>query len=69
MNELYLTITIGWQIDWQKSDRLKLHQNNGEEQTVCPVEGRPFKGVFYPSPERAVKVFAKMYEYHRFLVR
>ncbi len=34
-----------------------------KDKTVYRVEGCSFKGVFYPSPERAVKAFAKMYEY------
>ncbi|MGD1974732.1 MAG: acetate--CoA ligase family protein [Desulfobacterales bacterium] len=36
-------------------------------QTLYRVAGSPFKGVFYPTPERAVKAFAKMVEYRRFL--
>jgi len=36
-------------------------------QTVYRVAGNEFKGVFYPTPERAVKSFAKMVEYNRFL--
>ena len=39
------------------------------ERTIYPVKGLPHKGVFYPSPERAVKSFAKMVEYRRFLSR
>jgi len=38
-------------------------------QTLYRVEGSPFKGVFYPTPERAVKAFSKMVGYHRFLNR
>jgi acyl-CoA synthetase (NDP forming) len=34
---------------------------------VDRVDGSSFKGVFYPTPERAVKAYAKMVEYHRFL--
>jgi acyl-CoA synthetase (NDP forming) len=36
-------------------------------QTLYRVANSPYKGVFYPTPERAVKAFAKMVEYHRFL--
>ena len=36
-------------------------------QTLYRVAGSLFKGVFYPTPERAVKAFSKMVEYHRFL--
>ena len=36
-------------------------------QTLYRVAGSSFKGVFYPTPERAVKAFSKMVEYHRFL--
>jgi acyl-CoA synthetase (NDP forming) len=38
-------------------------------QTLHRVAGSPYKGVFYPTPERAVKAFAKMFEYHRFLIK
>ena len=38
-------------------------------QTIYRVKESGFKGVFYPTPERAVKAFAKMVEYHRFLKR
>jgi acyl-CoA synthetase (NDP forming) len=37
--------------------------------TVYPVAGSRYKGVFYETPERAVKSFAKMVQYHRFLTR
>lgn len=33
------------------------------DQTLYRVEGSRLKGVFYPSPERAVKAYARMYEY------
>ena len=36
-------------------------------QTVYRVAGSSYKGVFYPTPERAVKAYAKMVEYHQFL--
>ena len=36
-------------------------------QTLYRVDGSSYKGVFYPTPERAVKAFAKMVDYHRFL--
>ena len=36
-------------------------------QTLYRVAGSSYKGVFYPTPERAVKAFSKMVEYHRFL--
>ncbi|MBW2220779.1 MAG: acetate--CoA ligase family protein, partial [Deltaproteobacteria bacterium] len=38
-----------------------------DDYTVYRVKNSPFKGVFYETPERAVKAFAKMFEYHRFL--
>lgn len=38
-----------------------------EDKTVNRVEGTDLKGVFFPTPERAVKAFAKMYEYSRFV--
>jgi acyl-CoA synthetase (NDP forming) len=40
-----------------------------EDNTVYRVEGSDLKGLFYETPERAVKAFAKMVEYHRFLER
>ena len=38
-----------------------------KNQTLYRVTGSEFKGVFYPTPERAVKSFGKMVEYHQFL--
>ena len=38
-------------------------------QTVYRVEGYSFKGLFYTTPERAVKAYAKMMEYRQFLNR
>ncbi|EFK96895.1 CoA-binding domain protein [sediment metagenome] len=40
-----------------------------KDKTVYRISGCSFKGIFYPTPERAVKAFAKMYEYKRFLSR
>ncbi|MEJ2283603.1 MAG: hypothetical protein P8X85_08435 [Desulfobacterales bacterium] len=40
-----------------------------KNQTLYRVEDSEFKGVFYPTPERAVKSFAKMVNYNRFLMR
>ncbi len=40
-----------------------------DEQTVYRVDNSRYKGVFYPTPERAVKAFAEMYRYYRFLIR
>jgi len=39
------------------------------DQTVYPVDGYTYKCIFYQTPERAVKAFAKMYEYYQFLNR
>jgi acyl-CoA synthetase (NDP forming) len=36
-------------------------------QTLYRVNSSAYKGVFYPTPERAVKAFAKMVGYNRFL--
>jgi acyl-CoA synthetase (NDP forming) len=36
-------------------------------QTLYRVAGSSYKGVFYPTPERAVKAFSKMVDYQRFL--
>ncbi|MEW5909170.1 MAG: acetate--CoA ligase family protein [Thermodesulfobacteriota bacterium] len=38
-----------------------------KDQTVFPVSGARYKGVFFPTPERAVKACGNMVEYHRFL--
>lgn len=40
-----------------------------KNQTLYRVEGSSLKGVFYPTPERAVKSFSKMVDYQRFLKR
>jgi acyl-CoA synthetase (NDP forming) len=40
-----------------------------KHQTVYPHENREFKGVFFPTPERAVGAFAKMVQYQKFLSR
>jgi len=40
-----------------------------EDQTVYRVGDDEYKGLFYETPERAVKAFARMYEYQRFLNR
>ena len=40
-----------------------------KNQTLYEVDGCSYKGVFYPTPERAVKACSKMVEYNRFLDR
>ena len=40
---------------------------DGDDNTVYRVEGAQYKGVFYETPERAVKAFARMVEYRHFL--
>ncbi len=39
------------------------------DHTVYTIEKSPYKSVFYPSPERAVKALSRMVEYVRFLNR
>jgi acyl-CoA synthetase (NDP forming) len=39
------------------------------DKTVYAVDGCTYRGVFYPTPERAVKALARMNEYDRFLQR
>ena len=39
------------------------------DQTVYRVAGGRYKGLFFQTPERAVKAFAKMYEYQCFLMK
>ncbi len=40
-----------------------------KDRTVNPVGDSKYKGLFYPTPERAVFSLAKMYEYYRFISR
>lgn len=40
-----------------------------QDKTVCTVNDSRYKGIFYESPERAVKAFSRMVEYRRFLER
>jgi acyl-CoA synthetase (NDP forming) len=37
------------------------------DRTIYMVKNSPYKGVFYTTPERAVKTLAKMYEYQRYV--
>ncbi|MFP4445359.1 MAG: CoA-binding protein, partial [Desulfosudaceae bacterium] len=43
--------------------------DESEDKTLYKVAGSDFKGVFFPTPERAVKAVARMYDYQRFLAR
>ena len=36
------------------------------DRTIYMVGDSPYKGVFFTTPERAVKTLAKMYEYQRY---
>jgi acyl-CoA synthetase (NDP forming) len=40
-----------------------------KNKTVYQVQSSTYRGVFFPSPERAVKAYAKMFEYQRFLTQ
>ncbi|MGD9226188.1 MAG: acetate--CoA ligase family protein [Desulfobacterales bacterium] len=40
-----------------------------KHQTVYPVKKHAFKGVFFPTPERAVRAYAKMVQYQKLLNR
>ncbi len=40
-----------------------------KHQTVYPHKNHEFKGVFFPTPERAVGAYAKMVQYQKFLSR
>jgi acyl-CoA synthetase (NDP forming) len=40
-----------------------------KDNTVYRVKGSQYKGVFFETPERAVKAIARMYEYQRFLTK
>ncbi|MFP3999130.1 MAG: acetate--CoA ligase family protein [Desulfobacterales bacterium] len=37
------------------------------DKTVYSIEGKKYKGLFFPTPEQAVKSLAKLWEYQRFL--
>jgi acyl-CoA synthetase (NDP forming) len=36
------------------------------DRTIYMVNASPYKGVFYTTPERAVKTLAKMYQYQKY---
>ena len=38
-----------------------------KNKTVYQVGSKAYRGIFFPTPERAVKAFAKIHEYQRFL--
>ncbi|OQX62845.1 MAG: CoA-binding protein [Desulfococcus sp. 4484_241] len=38
-----------------------------EDKTIYKVDGSDYKGLFFQTPERAVKCLAKMYDYYRFV--
>jgi acyl-CoA synthetase (NDP forming) len=38
-----------------------------KNKTVYQVRSKAYRGIFFPTPERAVKAFAKMFEYQRFI--
>ena len=40
-----------------------------DDKTVVGVEGSPYSGVFFDTPERAVNALARMHEYQRFFKR
>ncbi len=40
-----------------------------KDHTVYTLENRRYKGLFFPTPEQAVKSLSKMYEYKRFIMR
>jgi acyl-CoA synthetase (NDP forming) len=40
-----------------------------QDNMVYQIENKPYKAVYYETPERAVNVFAKMVQYQRFLSR
>lgn len=40
-----------------------------KDHTVYRVKDSSFKGIFFETPERAVKAFAKMFKYQRFLMK
>ena len=40
---------------------------DGRNRTVYPVDGRRYQGIFFQSPEQAVRACGKMYEYYRFV--
>jgi acyl-CoA synthetase (NDP forming) len=42
---------------------------DGKEKTIYPVPGSPYSGVFYSTPERAVKALSRMAAYRRYTER
>jgi acyl-CoA synthetase (NDP forming) len=40
-----------------------------DSRAIVDVEGSPYKGVAFPTPERAVRVLARMAAYSRWLSR
>jgi acyl-CoA synthetase (NDP forming) len=38
-----------------------------KNKTVYQIRSKTYRGIFFPTPERAVKAFAKMFEYRRFV--
>lgn len=40
-----------------------------KDHTVYTLENRRYKGLFFPTPEQAVKSLSKMYEYKQFIMR
>ncbi|PIU50239.1 MAG: CoA-binding protein [Desulfobacterales bacterium CG07_land_8_20_14_0_80_52_14] len=38
-----------------------------KDKTVFPIPGSTYSGIFFPTPERAVKAFGKMFEYQKFI--
>jgi acyl-CoA synthetase (NDP forming) len=42
---------------------------DAQDKTVVEVKNCPFKTIFYQTPENAVKVCSKMYQYYNMLKR
>ncbi|MGM0451551.1 MAG: acetate--CoA ligase family protein [Thermodesulfobacteriota bacterium] len=65
----YIAHLVSLMETWQKPV-LGVNILRGEsDKTVYSLENQQYKGLFFPTPEQAVKSLAKMYEYRRFLDR
>ena len=68
-----------WQVKAEVTDQVILEHLTGRrsygvylltddaDRTIHMTENKAYKGVFYTTPERAVKTLSKMYQYHNFL--
>jgi len=63
----YLSLIARLMVTYQKPVYGVSLMTDADSRTVHVLNGSPYYPVIYPSPERAVKANARMYEYFRFL--